>query len=78
VEEDDEVLVVTEGGMLIRMNAAEIRRIGRATQGVRIIRLKEGDRVVSVARAEGTEDEDVVIDDDEGAEPTVDPGGEDA
>jgi DNA gyrase subunit A len=78
VEEDDEVLVVTEGGMLIRMNAAEIRRIGRATQGVRIIRLKEGDRVVSVARAEASEDEDIDIADDEGVEPTPDPGGEDA
>jgi DNA gyrase subunit A len=78
VEEDDEILVVTEGGMLIRMNAAEIRRIGRATQGVRIIRLKEGDRVVSVARAEASEDEDIDLTDEEGAEPTAGPGGEDA
>jgi DNA gyrase subunit A len=78
VDEDDEILVVTEGGMLIRMNAAEIRRIGRATQGVRIIRLKEGDRVVSVARAEASEDEDIDFTDEEGAEPTADPGGEDA
>ncbi|MFV2071103.1 MAG: DNA gyrase subunit A [Thermoanaerobaculales bacterium] len=52
VHEDDEVLLVTEGGMLIRMTVDEIRRIGRATQGVRLIRLKEGDRVVSIARAE--------------------------
>ena len=78
VDEGDEILVVTEGGMLIRMNAAEIRRIGRATQGVRIIRLKEGDRVVSVARAEASEDEDTDFTDEEGAEPTADPGGEDA
>ena len=78
VEEDDEILVVTEGGMLIRMNAAEIRRIGRATQGVRIIRLKEGDRVVSVARTEASEDEDIDITDEEGVEPTPDPGREDA
>ena len=51
VHEDDEILIVTEGGMLIRMNANEIRQIGRATQGVRVIRLDESDRVVSVARA---------------------------
>jgi DNA gyrase subunit A len=63
--------------MLIRMNTAEIRRIGRATQGVRIIRLKEGDRVVTVARAEASGDEDIDIVDDEGAEQTLDPGGED-
>jgi len=52
VHENDEVLLVTEGGMLIRMTVDEIRRIGRATQGVRLIRLDEGDRLVSVARAE--------------------------
>jgi DNA gyrase subunit A len=52
VHESDEILLVTEGGMLIRMNVAEVRRIGRATQGVRLIRLDEGDRLVSVARAE--------------------------
>jgi len=49
VREDDQTLMVTEGGILIRMNVEEIRRIGRATQGVRLIRLDEGDRVVSVA-----------------------------
>jgi DNA gyrase subunit A len=53
VHESDEILLVTEGGMLIRMTVAEVRRIGRATQGVRLIRLDEGDRLVSVARAEG-------------------------
>jgi DNA gyrase subunit A len=63
--------------MLIRMNTAEIRRIGRATQGVRIIRLKEGDRVVSVARAEASDDEEFDSTDDEGVEPLEDPAGED-
>jgi DNA gyrase subunit A len=52
VSEDDEVMMVTEGGMLIRTKVSEIRRIGRATMGVRVIRLKDGDRVVSVARTE--------------------------
>ncbi len=50
VHEKEQVLVLTEGGMVIRMNVNEIRRIGRSTQGVRIIRLDEGDRVVSVAK----------------------------
>ena len=70
VTEEDEILVVTEQGMMIRMNAGEIRRIGRATLGVRVIRLDEGDRVVSVARAEAIEDSE----DDEAGE--VDAGGE--
>jgi DNA gyrase subunit A len=50
VHEDDQALMVTEQGMLIRMNVAEISRIGRATQGVRLIRLDEGDRVVAVVK----------------------------
>ncbi|MGD9252591.1 MAG: DNA gyrase subunit A [Holophagae bacterium] len=62
VSEDDEVMVVTEGGMLIRTRVSELRRIGRATMGVRIIRLDEGDRVVAVARADMLEDGDDVDD----------------
>lgn len=50
VYESDQVLLLTEGGMVIRMNVDEIRRIGRSTQGVRVIRLDQGDRVVSVAK----------------------------
>jgi DNA gyrase subunit A len=50
VQPEDQVLLVTERGMLIRMAAAEIRIIGRATQGVRLIRLDDDDRVVSVAK----------------------------
>jgi len=78
VSEDDEVLMVTEGGMMIRTNVAEIRRIGRATMGVKVIRLKEGDRVVSVARAEAAADLDEDLpdaDDDAGA--NTDPEGAD-
>jgi DNA gyrase subunit A len=56
VQEDDQVLMVSERGMLIRMNVAEISRMGRATQGVRVIRLDDGDRVVSVARMEEREE----------------------
>jgi DNA gyrase subunit A len=67
VYEDDQLLMVTEGGILIRMNVAEIRRIGRATQGVRLIRLDEGDRVVSVA-VTGADTEDVDHDDAAGPE----------
>jgi DNA gyrase subunit A len=60
VWEEDEILIVTEGGMLIRTNVSGISRFGRAAQGVRVIRLNEGDRVVSVARAEANDtDEDI-------------------
>ncbi|MBS0265059.1 MAG: DNA gyrase subunit A [Planctomycetes bacterium] len=50
VADDDEVLMVTAGGIIQRIRAGEISRIGRNTQGVRIIRLDEGDKLVSLAR----------------------------
>jgi DNA gyrase subunit A len=56
VHENDQVLILTEGGIVIRLKVGEIRRIGRSTQGVRVIRLDEGDRVVSLAKL--AEDED--------------------
>jgi DNA gyrase subunit A len=46
----DEVLMITAGGIIQRVRAADISRIGRNTQGVRIIRLDEGDKLVSLAR----------------------------
>ncbi|MCX7895546.1 MAG: DNA gyrase subunit A [Thermoanaerobaculum sp.] len=50
VHGEDDVLLVTAQGMLIRTKAAEIRRTGRAAQGVRLIQLNGDDRVVAVAR----------------------------
>jgi DNA gyrase subunit A len=47
----DSVVVVSSSGMLVRTPAAEIREIGRNTQGVRVVRLKDGDAVVGVASA---------------------------
>jgi len=50
VTETDHVMAMTSGGMVVRMRAADISCMGRGTQGVRIMSLKEGDRVVSIAR----------------------------
>jgi DNA gyrase subunit A len=47
---DDDVMIITSGGKLIRLPAAGLRTIGRATEGVRLISLAEGERVVSMAR----------------------------
>ena len=57
---DEGVMLITEKGMIIRLNTADISTIGRNTQGVRLIQLEEGDHLVSVARlAEREEGEDV-------------------
>jgi DNA gyrase subunit A len=50
LQEDDEMLLITQQGKIIRMPASSVRVIGRATQGVRLIELEGDDRVVSVAR----------------------------
>ena len=53
------VMLITEKGMIIRLDTADISTIGRNTQGVRLIQLEEGDHLVSVARlAERVEGEE--------------------
>jgi len=49
VADADELLLVTEQGQIIRMKVADLRPIGRDTQGVRLMDLAEGDRLVSIA-----------------------------
>ena len=50
VEDDDELMLVTQQGKIIRMVASDIRPIGRQTQGVRLIEIGQPDGVVAVAR----------------------------
>jgi len=50
VQENDAILLITQQGMILRMETAGVRAIGRATQGVRLIDIEEGDKVVSVAK----------------------------
>ncbi len=50
VFEDDQVLLITEQGMIIRTNVADIRSIGRSTQGVRVINIEENDLVVAAVK----------------------------
>jgi DNA gyrase subunit A len=55
---EEQVMLITEKGMIIRLNTADISIIGRNTQGVRLIQLEEGDRLVSVARLAEREDDE--------------------
>jgi DNA gyrase subunit A len=58
VNDDDQLMLISQQGMILRTRAGDIRSIGRATQGVRLIEMEEGDMVVSVAKlAEKEEDE---------------------
>jgi DNA gyrase subunit A len=59
VKDDEDIIIVTDNGTLIRTHAENISKIGRATQGVRIMKLNEKESVVSVATSERAEDEEV-------------------
>ncbi len=64
VSDEDDILMITSGGVVIRMDASEISTIGRNTQGVRLMRLDEGVKVVSVSvtdKAEETEETEEII-----------------
>jgi DNA gyrase subunit A len=53
---DDEVMLITRGGIVIRTKVRGISEIGRNTQGVRLIQLEEGDQLIDVARVEESEE----------------------
>jgi DNA gyrase subunit A len=57
VKEEDEIILVTTGGMVVRCPVNQIRTSGRASQGVRVIRLKEKDRVANAVRVVAREEE---------------------
>ncbi|MBP3644995.1 MAG: DNA gyrase subunit A [Clostridia bacterium] len=58
VDEDEDILLITDEGTIIRMHVADIRESGRTTQGVRLMRLGEDTKIVCVARAEKEQEED--------------------
>lgn len=57
INPDDQMMLITEKGMIVRSSIADVRQTGRATQGVRVINLKAGDKLISVARIEDTPEE---------------------
>ncbi len=50
VDEDDEVLMINSNGVIIRIRAGEVSKLGRATQGVKIMKVEEGTKIVSMAK----------------------------
>ena len=58
VHDDEDILIITDDGTVIRTPVSDIRVCGRATQGVRLMRVGEGSRIVGVARAEAEEEDE--------------------
>ena len=74
VDEDDDVILISEDGVIIRIMASSIRECARPSKGVRVMKLQEGGRVVTLARAPHEEDEvDAVEVEDDG---TADEGSD--
>jgi len=82
VEEDDDIMLIADDGVVIRVEAKEISKIGRNTKGVRIMKMKEGSKIVCVAvtksekseneLAENLPDEEPVLVDGVQQEPILD------
>ena len=64
VEDQDEVMLITDGGTLVRNRVSDISLMGRGTQGVTMIRLSNKERLIGLARVESLE-----MEDEEGIEP---------
>jgi DNA gyrase subunit A len=58
VTDDDELMIITQQGKILRMASKDVRTIGRATQGVRLIDTEGDDRAVSIAKLAEREDEE--------------------
>jgi len=70
IEDDDQIMMVTDGGQLIRCPVRNISIVSRSARGVTVIRTKDGEKVVSVERIEESDE------DDESADSSDEVGGE--
>ena len=61
VSENDEIMLISDKGTLVRTRVEEVSVQGRNTQGVRLIRLKEGEKLVGLEQVDEPNDEDLVI-----------------
>ncbi|MDZ7789764.1 MAG: DNA gyrase subunit A [Xanthomonadales bacterium] len=64
VREDDDVMLTSNAGTLVRTSAAEISRLGRNTQGVTLIRLGKNEQLIGMARVAASDEEEEEIDGD--------------
>ena len=71
VTDSDDLMIINKSGIIIRMAIADLRVVGRATQGVRLIKINEGDAIAAVAKveveegAESDETQDLDLDPDQ-------------
>ena len=62
VTDEDDLMIITKKGTMIRMGVDTLRVMGRATQGVRLINLRSGDEIASIAKVPASEEEEELLD----------------
>jgi DNA gyrase subunit A len=67
VTDKEDLMIINKSGIIIRIAISELRTMGRATQGVRLITLKGDDEIASVAKIEHDDSEDELLDNTEGS-----------
>ncbi|MBD5801133.1 DNA gyrase subunit A [Azoarcus sp. Aa7] len=78
VEETDEVMLISTGGVLIRTKVQDIRELGRATQGVTLINLDDSDTLAGIEKVAESEADDTVLGEQADASGDQDEAGDDA
>ncbi|MBC6698807.1 DNA gyrase subunit A [Hymenobacter sp. BT190] len=61
VNDTDDLMIINKSGLTIRLRVADLRIIGRATQGVRLLKINEGDEISSVAKVAAEEEKEVEL-----------------
>jgi DNA gyrase subunit A len=62
VDDNNDLMIITQSGLTIRMSISSLRILGRTAQGVRLINLKEGDKIASITIVPASEDQDEIAD----------------
>ena len=60
VTDENDLMIINKSGIVIRMRVADLRVLGRATQGVRLINLRETDEIASITKVDSVDDEETV------------------
>jgi DNA gyrase subunit A len=77
VTDHDDLMIINRSGIIIRIAVADLRVVGRATQGVRLLKIKDGDQIAAVAKVEIEDEEEVGDTCNEPADEASDQVGED-
>ncbi len=78
VTDDDDLMIITKAGITIRSHVDQIRVMGRAAQGVRVINLKKGGEIAAVAKVPKSDEEEIDTTEEQNDAPDVDNGTENA